>query len=116
MGRNENDGGPAWVPQACTLPIARWPQRAAEFDGLFTEAVRGLERVGPTRMRLELQASPQVAGRTAELVAAETECCSFFTFTLTATGGRLVLDVTVPGPQVGVLDGLAERAAAGLRR
>ncbi len=116
MGLNENDLGPAWVPQACTLPAAQRPLRAAEFDGLFTEAVGGIERVGPTRLRLELQARPQVAGRAAELVTAETECCSFFTFALTATGGRLDLEVSVPASHIGVLDGLAGQAAAAIGR
>jgi len=115
MGLNENDPGPGWAPQACTLPTAQRPLRAAEFGGLFTEAVRGIERVGPTRLRLELQASPQVAGHAAELAAAETECCSFFTFTLTATGGGLSLEVSVPAAYVGVLDGLADQAAAAAR-
>jgi len=97
---------------SCTLPAARLPRRVAEFDALFTDAVRGIERVGPQRLRLELQASPQAAGRAAKLAAAETECCSFFTFTLTATGGGLALEVSVPQPYIGVLDGLAGRAAA----
>jgi hypothetical protein len=39
-------------------------------------------------------------------------CCSFFTFALTAASGRLTLEVTVPAPQAGVLDALADRAAA----
>jgi hypothetical protein len=97
---------------SCTLPAAMLPRRVAEFDALFTDTVRGIERVGPERLRLELQASPQAAGRAAELAAAETQCCSFFTFTLTATGGGLALEVSVPQPYVGVLDGLAGRAAA----
>jgi hypothetical protein len=101
-----------WAPQACTLPTAERPLRAAEFDGLFGEAVTGVERVGPGRLRLALRASPQVAGRAAELVTAETACCSFFTFTLTATGGRLVLDVDVPAAYIDVLDALAARAVA----
>jgi hypothetical protein len=112
MGLNDNHRRLAWVPQGCTLPRFKRPFRAAEFDRLFTDAVRDVERVGPTRLRLELEASPGVAGRAAKLATAETECCSFFTFTLTATGGRLVLEVTVPPPQAGVLDGLAGRAAA----
>jgi len=112
MELNANDRGRAWAPPSCTLPTAELPVRAAEFGGLFTEAVRGVERVGPGRLRLELRASPKVAGRAAALAAAETECCSFFTFTLTATGGRLVLDVTVPPRHTGVLDGLASHAAA----
>jgi len=102
----------AWAPLSCTLPAVKLPQRVADFDALFTDAVRDIERVGPGRLRLELRASPQAAGRAAELAAAETQCCSFFTFTLTATGGGLALEVSVPEPYVGVLDGLAGRAAA----
>ena len=61
---------------------------------------------------MPLRASPQVAGRAAELVTAETACCSFFTFTLTATVGQLVLDIDVPAAYADVLDALAARAAA----
>lgn len=116
MGHSDNGPAPAWAPQACALPPSQLPLRVAEFDGLFAEAVRGVERVGPTRLRLELQASPQVAGRAAALVAAETECCSFFTFTLTATSGGLALEASVPTPHTGVLDGLADLAVAAVSR
>ena len=71
----------------------------------------GVERVEPARLRLDLRASPQVAGRAAELVTAETACCSFFTFTLTASDGRLVLDIAVPATHVDVLDALAVTVA-----
>jgi hypothetical protein len=112
MRISETGTGRAWVPDACTLPTAERPLRAAAFDALFTEAVRGIERPGPGRLRLDLQAGPQIAGRAAELAAAETGCCSFFTFTLTATSGALVLEVTVPGSRIAVLDALAARVAA----
>jgi hypothetical protein len=116
MGDTYNERRRNWVPEACTLPTAEVPLRVAEFGGLFADAVHGIERVGPTRLRLELQASPQVAGRAAALVAAETECCSFFTFTLTATGGGLALEASVPAGHTGVLDGLADLAAAAAGR
>jgi hypothetical protein len=112
MGSSEIDVGGAWVPDACTLPTAERPLRVAAFDELFAEAVRGVERAGPGQLRLDLRAGPQVAGRAAELAAAETGCCSFFTFTLTVTGGGLVLEVTVPEGRVAVLDALAGRVAA----
>lgn len=111
MELSEIDPRGAWAPQACTLPSAERPPRAAEFDWLFADAVRGIERAGPARLRLELQPSPQVAGRAAQLAAAEMHCCSFFTFTLTATNGRLVLDVAVAEQFTEVLDALATRAA-----
>ncbi|MPZ24999.1 MAG: hypothetical protein GEV12_00725 [Micromonosporaceae bacterium] len=102
-----------WVPQACTLPTVRRPLRRSEFDGLFTSAVRSVERVDQLRLRLELVPEPAVAARAADLLVRETECCSFFTFTLTATGGRVSVEVAVPAGHVDVLDALADRAGAG---
>ncbi len=94
----------------CTLSDTARLARAAEFSQLFAETVRRVERPAATRLQLELEPGPGPAGRTAELISAETECCSFFTFTLTATAGSLVLQVAVPPAQVAVLDALAERA------
>ncbi|HEY2441965.1 MAG TPA: hypothetical protein VGI31_02415 [Streptosporangiaceae bacterium] len=112
MELSADEPGPGWAPQACTLPDAQRPQRAAQFSGLFGEAVLGVERAGPTRLLIDLRPSPQVAGRVAELVTAETGCCSFFTFTLTMAASQLVLEVTVPDRHIDVLDGLAAQAAA----
>jgi hypothetical protein len=114
MDIHQAEASASWAPSACTLPTAEQPLRVAEFDALFAEAVRGVERIDPVRLRLSLDAEPQWAGRAAELAARETGCCSFFTFVLTATGGRLSLEVTVPGQHVDVLDALAARAAAGV--
>ncbi|GAA4237423.1 hypothetical protein FHR32_007368 [Streptosporangium album] len=112
MELNEIAEAEVWVPQACTLPTAEQPLRLAEFDALFAEAVRGVDRVEPGRVRLELEADAQTAGRTAELMARETGCCSFFTFTLTVTGGRLWLEVAADARHIGVVDALAARAAS----
>jgi hypothetical protein len=111
MNSSEEQG---WAPQECTLSPAGRQARAADFSAMFAETVRRVERPEPTRLRLELEPGPATAGRVAELAAAETSCCSFFTFTLTAAAGSLVLDVAVPATQLPVLDVLAERAAANL--
>ncbi|MFC4061925.1 hypothetical protein ACFOWE_26790 [Planomonospora corallina] len=95
-----------WVPAACTLPTAERPLRVAEFDALFTEAVRAVRREGRERLLLELVFSSEHAARAAELAARESGCCSFFTFTLTVAGGGLTLGVTVPPEQAEVLDAL----------
>ncbi|MEW2356266.1 hypothetical protein [Spirillospora sp. NPDC029432] len=100
-----------WTPRACTLPTAERPLRLAEFDALFAEAVTRVRPTGPGQVRLELRPDPAVAARAAELATRETGCCSFFTFTLTTTGGALALDVTVDEPHIEVLDALAARAA-----
>ncbi|MEV4099340.1 hypothetical protein AB0J42_03700 [Nonomuraea sp. NPDC049649] len=96
-----------WAPSACTLPTADRPLRVAEFDALFSEAVRATR--DPARLRLELAFSPGNAARAADLAARETGCCSFFTFTLTIADGRLTLDVTVPPEHADVLDALGRR-------
>ena len=96
------------MPSACTLPTAEQPLREAEFDALFAQATR-VERVAPGELLFALP--PDVAGTAATLAARETECCSFFTFTLTVTAGELTLGVSVGEPHVAVLDALAARAS-----
>ena len=113
MDETGAQAGPGWVPQACTLPTAQQPLRVAEFDDLFASAVRSVERTQRQQVRIELVPDAAVAAQAADLLVRETECCSFFTFALTATGGRLWLDVAVPDRHVEVLDALAGQAAAG---
>lgn len=112
MGTSELDLTESWAPRSCTLPTVEQPLRVAEFDQLFIQAVHKVDRPEPGRVRMELEPTAEVAARGAELVVRETGCCSFFTFTLTATAGALHLDVSVPGGHVDVLDALAARAGA----
>jgi hypothetical protein len=112
MEHDEVKATGVWAPSACTLPTAERPLRVAEFDTVFAEAVTNVERVGPCLARLDLQADAETAGRVAGLVTRETGCCSFFTFTLTATGGALSLEISVPNQHVAVLDALTARALA----
>jgi hypothetical protein len=113
-GAEGGAGGGHWIPDACTLPTAQRPLRTAEFDELLASAVVGVERLGDDRLRLRLR--PEAAGRAADLAMRETDCCSFFTFTLTASSGGLTLEARVPPMHAGVLDALADRAANPVRR
>jgi hypothetical protein len=100
------------IPDACTLPTASRPLRLAEFDTLFTTAVRAVETVSPTHARLRLTGAADLEDTVRDLTARETSCCSFFTFTVTAAGsGSVILDVQVPDRYVDVLASLADRAA-----
>ena len=106
-----------WVPvDACTLPTSEQPLRVAEFDDLFTASLRAVERPPgtPTRARLLLAGDEGLRGRVQRLADAETACCSFFTFTVTARsddeGVTLALDVEVPASHADVLTGLLDRA------
>ena len=101
-----------WVPDACTLPTVDQPLRVAEFDAVFAESVRQVERLAPAQVRLRLDPTGMVAAKVADLAVRETGCCSFFTFTQTSNAGQLWLDITVPAAQVEVLDALAARVAA----
>lgn len=108
----ETSSSQDWVPDTCTLPAARLSDRLAEFSQLFADFVIATDRRRPDWLQLELTPTAVAAARAAELAVAESACCSFFSFTLRITAGRLVLDVEVPGRQVAVLDGLAARAPA----
>src|SRR6185437_5558384 len=66
---SEIDPGPSWAPQACTLPTARRPLRAAEFARLLA-SVQHIERRQPTWLHLDLDPSPRTAGQAAELAMA----------------------------------------------
>jgi hypothetical protein len=90
------------IPDSCTLPTAERPFRVAEFDRLFADHLRRADRVDP--QTLDLTLDPDCRATVEDLTARETECCSFFTFTLSGTT-ELHLRVTVPPTQTAVLDG-----------
>ncbi|MEP6696308.1 MAG: hypothetical protein ABJA34_05440 [Pseudonocardiales bacterium] len=95
------------APDACTLPTAQQPVRLGEIKALLASSVESLSRLEAGLLRLTLTADAAVAARTADLLVRESGCCSFFTFTLTITDGRLTLDVAVPPAHGQVLDGMA---------
>jgi hypothetical protein len=101
-----------WVPRSCTLPGAEQPLRVAEFDALFAGHLAGSSRPDRLRLRLALTGGPGVDETVRDLVARESGCCSFFTFTIGPGPERIHLDVEVDGVHEGVLDALEQRAAA----
>lgn len=107
----DDDVNEDWVPAACTLPTTAQPMRVAEFDDLFAAALLAVERPQPTRLLMTLQPAPGRAELVQDLTRREAECCSFFTFTVTEHGGRLLLDVAVPAAHVETLDAIEQQAA-----
>jgi hypothetical protein len=97
------------IPDACTLPTAERPLRLAEFDDLFATAVRRVEPIDATHARWHLTGPAGLADRVRDLTARETECCSFFTFTIS---GDVIVDVEVPPAYADVLAALTQRAVA----
>ena len=99
------DSSQQWAPAACTLPTAERPLRIAEFDALFATA-QTLDRPEATRLILSLDA-PGATVR--DLTARESECCSFFDFTVADRPGGVHLTIAVPPAHIDVLDALAAR-------
>ena len=105
-----------WVPRSCTLPTTEQPLRVAEFDALFAERPAGVSRPERLRLELVLTGDEGLEARVRDLVARESGCCSFFTFTVRPGPRHIGLDVEVDGAHEAVLDALHERATAGARR
>jgi hypothetical protein len=93
-------------PDACTLPTAGRPLRRAEFDDLCALTCE-VRRDGPGQVRLILSGPDDLVATVRDLAARESECCSFFTFTVGGAGGEAVLDIEVPPAYV---DGIVARA------
>ena len=104
------------APAECTLHTAEQPLRTAAFDTLFVDALRAVERQSgaPTRARLLLAGNATLPERVQRLADAETACCSFFIFTVTALPAddevTVALDIEVPPARADVLTGLVARA------
>lgn len=106
--------GVGWADVAeCTLPTHERPLRSAEFDDLFASSLSAVDRTADTQVRLLLVGDAGLAERVRRLADAESSCCSFFTFAVTAPEpGVVALDVEVPAAYADVLGGLVARAAA----
>jgi len=105
------------VPEACTLPTAAQPLRATEFAELCGSAMSAQDRLSATHLRLTLVSSAdlgtdQLADTVRDLARRETECCSFFDFTVTPSADTVLLDIEVPAEQTAVLDGLSSLATS----
>jgi hypothetical protein len=100
------------IGESCTLPQADRPLRLAEFNDLFADALRAVQRLSPTSARLTLTGSTLIEARTRDLTARESQCCSFFDFRIARDDTSVILDIGVPAAHIAVLDGLIARAAA----
>ena len=100
-----------WVAEdACTLPTAERPVRAAEFDALFSEWLVRVERLSPVSARFELAGGDETIALAENLTKRETSCCSFFNFAVSGTDDATTIEVAVPASRADVLDALVTRA------
>jgi hypothetical protein len=89
----------------------------AEFTSLFAAGLTSVERVSTTNARFALTGTEDTAARAQDLARRETECCSFFDFTITSNDPlSAVMDVTVPAAHADVLASLADLAEAAAQR
>jgi hypothetical protein len=70
---------------------------------MFATARSG-ERLDRTHPRVSFIGGESVAESVRELVARESEWCSFFRFAVSTSTNRIVLDVRVPSTQANVLE------------
>lgn len=97
---------------ACTLDATGLADRFAEFQSLFTAALR-LHVREPSQLRLALSVTPEDELDVRELFAREAACCQFFSFTFQRDGELLNVSMTVPDDGIPILDefeALAQKA------
>jgi MerR family transcriptional regulator, copper efflux regulator len=94
-------------PIACTLSSGDRGERVGAWRQLLARA----DRREPIDGGLRFSLPASLAGLTAELAAAEQQCCTFFDFTLHLSGGTLDLEVRAPAEAAPLLRDLF--AAAG---
>jgi hypothetical protein len=83
-------------PIACDMTGApdTGPERMAEYQRLFTEALVGRERTG-AGIRFRLRADAGVEDWVRDLATREKACCPFFDFSVATVGDEVHWDATV---------------------
>jgi|tagenome__1003787_1003787.scaffolds.fasta_scaffold20989471_4 hypothetical protein len=108
------------VDDFCTLPMAAQLGRLSEFDELFRRQVAAPRWIGLHRLEFTFASVEDLPADVSDLVARESECCSFFDFVIDQRAGRalnedqLLLQVGVPSSRADVLGALLNRALAAI--
>ncbi len=89
---------------ACTLEAIAMPDRLAEWQALLDRA-RARMTTASGALRVELDDRADVADL-ARLVAAEQQCCAFFSFAITVDGRGIALEVSAPDGAADVVTSL----------
>lgn len=108
------------TPIVCDMTDApdTGPERLAEYQRLFSQALIGRERT-PDGIRFRLHARDGVEPWARDLAAREKACCAFFTFSITTVGREVHWDAAVVDDDVAraILDefyALPDTAALGV--
>jgi hypothetical protein len=106
FGRRHDDGDATAI--ACTLSAHEVGDRLAQWEATVADATGRDAIDGGTR--LSFGRDVDITG-IAALVAAEQDCCRFFTFTLTVGVDSVLLDVRGPADAQPVIDSLVGAAS-----
>ena len=93
------------TPVACTLTPAGLAAQARRWEQLMARALTGRAETADG-MRLSFRPGPGTEGELRALVAVETECCSWATWTVERTAGTIVLQVRSTAEGVAALHGM----------
>jgi hypothetical protein len=94
------------LPVACSLSAGDLKQRLSAIGEIGDESLTG-QATEAGRHLLRFRSDPASRKRLAEIVAAETECCSFLDLALEEHDGELILSITAPEDGQAVADELA---------
>lgn len=92
-------------PVACALTRARLADQADRWERLAARAMTGRTSTA-AGVRLRFRADPGAERELRALVAVETTCCPWATWTVEASPAGLVLDVRSAGEGVAALHGM----------
>jgi hypothetical protein len=97
-----NEGG-----TACSLGASQLERRLAAIAAIGAESLISRSVNGPGRHLLHFRQQAGLRDRLEQIVAAETECCSFLDLRLAEERGALVLSIAAQAGGQAVADGLA---------
>jgi len=93
------------TPVACTLTPAGLAAQARRWEQLMARALTGRAQTADG-VRLSFRPGPGTEGELRALVAVETECCSWATWTVERTAGTIVLQVRSTAEGIAALHGM----------
>jgi hypothetical protein len=109
MDEKESIVGPADI--ACTLDAAGFATQSERWTQIVAHAA--IDRVETEDgIRVDFRAEPGVEQVIRELVALESECCSWASWTVEVSDDEIVLQVTSVGDGVAVVHSLLARLAS----
>jgi hypothetical protein len=91
------------LPIACTLTSDAMTDRLALIEKLAVDGLIARESTD-AGLRVRLRDTEDVERRARELIAAESSCCSFLTFSLERVDGELVLEIVGPDDARPIID------------